>query len=88
MAKPVWNAKARQSIAEFLKKTLKHVYSQTEIIEFKGLAVPISIAKVDAKTRYHGYRQETRTESALLGGPVKRCAKRSWHTAKSYQNAI
>ena len=49
MAEPVWNAKARQSTAEFLKKTLKHAYSQTHIIEFKGLAVPIYIAKVHTK---------------------------------------
>ena len=84
MAEPVSSAKAQQSIAEFLKKTLKHAYSQTQIIEFKGLAIPIYLAKVHAKTRYNGYRQETRTESYPMTVFDGKGGRRTEMRTKSY----
>lgn len=84
MSEPVSSAKAQQSIAEFLKKILKHAYSQTHIIEFKGLAVPIYIAKVHAKTHYNGYRRETRTESFPMTVFDGRGGQRTAMRTKSY----
>lgn len=79
MADPVSATAAQQSLSAFLKQNLKNVYPQSRTLEFKGLAVPIWIARVHAHTQYNGYRQETRTESYAV-----RVGRRTEMRTKSY----
>lgn len=79
MADPISDTAAQRSLTDFLQKNLKHVYAQSRPLEFKGLAVPIWIARVHAHTRYNGYRQETRTETYSV-----RVGQRTQVRTKSY----
>lgn len=84
MAEPTSQQNAQQALTDFLKKNLKHVYTQSALLEFKGQAVPIWVSKVHAHTRYNGYRQETRTESYSVGVPDGRGGRRSEMRTRSY----
>jgi hypothetical protein len=63
MAQPQPSAQAEARYREYLERQLKGVYAQTRPLEFKALGLPMWIVKVHARTRYNGYRQETRTET-------------------------
>ena len=84
MANPISTTSAQSSLTEFLKKNLKHVYTRSQIIEFKGVAVPIWITQVHAHTRYNGYKEETRTESEQVSVPDGQGGQRTEMRTKSY----
>ena len=84
MAELTSQTAAQQSLTDFLKKNLKHVYTQSRTLEFKGLAVPMWIAKVHAHTRYNGYREETRIESYPVSVTDERGGRRTEMRTRSY----
>ena len=84
MADPVPHEAAQQGLTEFLKKHLKHAYRQIGLQDFRMQAIPFWIAKVHARTRYNGYRQETRTESYPATVPFGRGGRRTEMRTRSY----
>lgn len=71
MVEPISPDSARESWGEYLKKNLRHAYSGTQVLEFRGVTIPIWIAKIQAYTKYNGYRQERRavTIPGMVRGP-------------------